>query len=400
MKFIENVEKKRYQDFCDNFFNNHFCQSYEFGQSTIVGKGQTPIYVGLEDDNNVLVAAALLLKKSTPFNMCYFYSPRGFLIDFENTELLTLFTKEIKAYLKRNKAIYLKIDPEIMYQENDINAHPLPSGKNNFAIFNNLIDLGYRHKGFNKLYEGNQPRYTFRTCLNKSLSEIENNCSKTFLKSIKRSYFYELEITESDDIEKFWELNKLIAKKDGFTEYSIDYYKTIYKEFKEADHIKILNAKIYPDLIIKKCENELEKNEDNEEKITRLKKDLETLLPLKDKYPTGLVIASLITLYTSNRAWTMYIGNDNIGQYTFAGSRLYYESMIDAHNRKLEFWDLFGVCGDPHTKYKNLANIYDFKRKLGGELIEFIGEFDLVNKPFWYKLLPILLSIYRKLRRK
>ena len=27
---------------------------------------------------------------------------------------------------------------------------------------------------------------------------------------------------------------------------------------------------------------------------------------------------------------------------------------------------------------------------------EFIGEFDLINKPIWYKILPILLKIYRK----
>ena len=40
------------------------------------------------------------------------------------------------------------------------------------------------------------------------------------------------------------------------------------------------------------------------------------------------------------------------------------------------------------------------KRKFGDEYIEFIGEFDLVNNKILYKMLPIMLSVYRKLRRK
>ena len=54
--------------------------------------------------------------------MCYFYSPRGFTMDFNNKEVLTEFTKELKKYLKEENAIYFKIDPPIMYQEIDDEA--------------------------------------------------------------------------------------------------------------------------------------------------------------------------------------------------------------------------------------------------------------------------------------
>ena len=53
-------------------------------------------YIGLKD-NNKIVAAALLLKKELPIikkNM--FYSPRGFLIDYNDYELLKEFTEKIK----------------------------------------------------------------------------------------------------------------------------------------------------------------------------------------------------------------------------------------------------------------------------------------------------------------
>ena len=76
------------------------------------------------------------------------------------------------------------------------------------------------------------------------------------------------------------------------------------------------------------------------------------------------------------------------------------KAIKDAYNNGYEFFDLFGTPGDPNTEYKNLAKLHDFKRKFGDEYIEFIGEFDLVNNKLLYKMLPIMLKVYRKLRRK
>ena len=41
----------------------------------------------IDDDNN-LVATALILLKKTPLGYSYGYSPRGFLIDYNNQELI------------------------------------------------------------------------------------------------------------------------------------------------------------------------------------------------------------------------------------------------------------------------------------------------------------------------
>ena len=111
------------------------------------------------------------------------------------------------------------------------------------------------------------------------------------------------------------------------------------------------------------------------------------------------MVCSLICTYTKNRAWSFFIGNDQLGNTTFAVSRCYYEAIKDAFDNGYEFFDLFGTVGDPNTKVKNLAKLHDFKRKFGDEYVEFIGEFDLINKKFMYKVLPILLKVYRKIRR-
>ena len=400
MQFIEKLSEKEYRDFWSKTPNNHFMQSYEWGQVQKNNRSLEPCYVGLKDDNNNIVATALLLKKKTPLNMCYFYSPRGFTMDFSDKKVLTEFTKELKNYLKKENAIYLKLDPPIMYQEIDEEAKRIENGDNNYKIFNNFNNLGYKHKGFNKLYERNQPRYTFRTYFNKysNWDEIEKTFSKSFAKPLKRSYNYNLEIYEADEVKTFHELINLISKKDGFSAYTSEYYKSVFDELKKQGLVKVFNAKINPSKIIEKLTKDLEK-EKFEDRKAKIEKDLEFFKDIEKEHKKEYTCASLICTYSTTGAWSLYIGNDEIAAYTGTVNRLYYEFIKDAFYNNYEYADLFGTVGDPHTKYKNLAGIYEYKRKIGGDYIEFIGEFDLINKPLWYLILPILLKIYRKIKK-
>lgn len=401
MKFIKNLPEKEYQEFWEKTPNNHFMQSYEWGQACKKNRNQIPCYVGLKNENNEVVAAALLLKKKTPLNMCYFYAPRGFTMNFENKNILAEFTNQLKLYLKEENAIYLKLDPPIMYQEIDEEGQKIENGKNNYVIFNNFINLGYKHKGFNKLYEGNQPRYTFRTHYNKfnSFDEVEKTFSKSFSRPIKRSYNYDLEVYQSNEVKTFYDLIQLVSEKDGFNSYSYDYYKNVYEEFNKKGYIKVYNVKINPSKLIDKFTKELETEKKEERKI-KIQKDIDYFKEISKKHKEEYTCASLICTYSKTGAWSLYIGNDDVASYTGTVNRLYYEFMKDAYNDGYDYADLFGVVGDPHTKYKNLAGIYEYKRKIGGEYTEFIGEFDLINKPIWYTILPLVLKTYRKLRKK
>ncbi len=407
MKFIKDINENEYLAFA-KANNAHFLQSWAWGLLNKESRFLVPCFVGLKDDKDNLVAATLLLKKSTPFKMSYFYAPRGFIMDMKNEALLKAFTNGLKEYLKAENGIYLKVDPGIKYHDINEVAVKVEGGENNYKLFNTFTELGYIHKGFNKLYEKNQPRYTFRINLKNDFSEIENKMNRTFLKTVRRSCDYDLEIRLSDDIETFYNLVKNNAEKDGFSSYSLKYYEDFYHIFKKYDQVKIFEAVLSPKKVVEKFKNELElleerlkidatKNKiDTENIITRLKNDIDLLKDLKED---KIVVCSLICVYSAKGAWTLYIGNDYLGTKTSAVNRLYYESIKDAHENKYDFMDLFGTVGDPHTNYKNLAGIYEFKRKIGGEYIEFIGEFDLVNKKFWYIILPIILKLYRKVRK-
>ena len=171
MEFIKNVSKKEYVEFFNSQKDAHFLQSYEWGQTQKIGRNLIPYYVGLKD-NNKLVAVALLLKKKTPLNMCYFYSPRGFILNYAKQNVFEEFVKGLKEFLKEENAIYLKVDPGIKYQDIDSDANRIQDGFNNHELYNKFIELGFIHKGFYKLYEGNQPRYTIRIDLHQDMDSF------------------------------------------------------------------------------------------------------------------------------------------------------------------------------------------------------------------------------------
>lgn len=414
MKFITNLTQSQYNELYQNYPEANFMQTYEWGQVIKNTRKQTPMYVGLENDQGTIVAGALLLKKKTPLRMSYFYSPRGFLIDFHNTELVSTFTKHLKQFLKEQNAIYLKVDPEIIYQEIDEKGNKIDSEKNNYDVYQTLIDLGYHHKGFNVLFENNQPRFTFRRYFKKydSVKAIEKSLSKTFMNTVKRSYKYEQQVVEGFDPILFYELANETANRDDFTAFTKDFYNEFWQVFHAIGKAKIFNVVVYPDQILDKnmrdiaeLQFKLENNQlskkaasDAPDVIRRLEKDIKIFKPYEGKYPNGYVVAALMCSYSEKGMYTLYLGNRALGLHTFSINRLYYEVILDCYEKGLEFMDLFGTIGNPELQYKNLATLHEFKRKFGDEYTEFIGEFDIIVKPFWYRMLPKLLHIYRKIR--
>lgn len=408
MKFIENVEINRYREFESNHKKSHFLQSYEWGLFCKRAKGQVPCYVGMEDENGNLVATCLILLRKTPFGFSYGYAPRGFILDYSNKDVIKVFTTYLKEYMKNNKIIYIKFDPDIKYQDIDENGNKIDDGENNYELYDYMLSLGYKHTGFYRLYEGNQPRYTFRINLNKTWEEIEAKFNKSFMKSVKRSYSYNLIVDNDVKVDDFYRLLQSNSSKDDFDPHSLEYYKIFSEEMSKDKNMKYFNISIRPkelleniskeiDALNKELEVSKKKEVDIKNKISRLEKEKEVFSKIdKDE----VCICSLICTYTKTHAWSLYIGSDDLANFTFAVTRSYYEAIKDAYNNGYEFFDLFGTPGDPNTKYKNLAKLHDFKRKFGDEYIEFIGEFDLVNNKLLYKMLPIMLKVYRKLRRK
>ena len=104
MKFEENINETEYENFVSSHKKSHFMQSYYWGE-VMKKKNFTPHYVGLKKKNK-LVATALLLEKKLPKGYCYFYCPRGYIIDFNDFEILKSIFCDTKSWTELYNDLY------------------------------------------------------------------------------------------------------------------------------------------------------------------------------------------------------------------------------------------------------------------------------------------------------
>ena len=421
MKFVENLDKDTFNKFVKNHpTKSHFLQSYEWGVFSHKEKKLIPYYVGLVDDEDNIIASALLLQKKLPFGYSYFYSPRGYVIDFEDKELLKTFTEELKKFTKKHKSIFVKIDPDIKLQDLDTNGDVV-AGTDNFPLISYLKKLGYIHKGFSKNFENSSPRYTFRLDLTKSEDDIFESFHSTTKKILKKGNPYNLEIIKNENakIEDFYLTMLETEKREGILNHDLNYYKEYYEYLHTNNMSDLYVVKANIEQIkneftqkITSLKKEIEKanNKDkykNEEKrinlqkefnnqLTKTEKEFEEIKDIKEK---TIVLSSIITTKFNDKVWTVHGGNNSILMSLNANYLIYYEIIKDAKKENYKLIDFFGTTGDPKPT-NPIYGIHLFKKRLGGEYIEFIGEFDLVTKKFMYFIFSKLIPLYRKVIRK
>ncbi len=417
-KLVE-LEKDEYEDFVINHkTKSHFLQSYEWGEFSKEKKNLYPYYLGLIDDNKKIVAATLLLKKSLPLGLCYFYAPRGFVIDFSNQELVLDMTRKIKEFCKQKKAIFFKIDPDIIKNKTNYLGENINSSKEANQIFSYLKSIGYRHLGFTKNFETSQPRYTFRIDLTSDLDTIVSHFSKTTRKRIEKAKKLGVEVSIGceKDLDTFYQLMTLTENRKDFVSYSKDYYQKQYEIFSKKNMAVLFLGKVNTKKIIKQYNEELKNIDKQLQDIDKsnlsrnaknklkdltsqqefLEKEIKIYKQAQKEYGDIICLNAHMIIIYGNKAWVLYAGNHNILTESYANYATYFEHIKYCKENNIEIYDQFGTIGDLSKDNPRLG-LHEFKKKFGGDYIEFLGEFDYVLKPFFYFVFQKLVPFYRNM---
>ncbi|MDD3241474.1 MAG: peptidoglycan bridge formation glycyltransferase FemA/FemB family protein [Bacilli bacterium] len=423
MKFITDIDIEKYEDFVSsNKEKSHFLQSSFWGNFSQKEKRMIPHYVGITDDNDKLLASALLLEKKLPLGFSYFYSPRGYVMDFNDDKLLSFFTNNIKTFVKNKKGIFIKIDPDLIINKWDKDDNHIDLDNDYKKIFDNLIFLGYKHKGFTKNFETNQPRYTFRIDFsNKTAEEILDNFSKTTKQRIKKAKDLNVNVFIGDEsnIHDFYKLMEITENRKDFVSHNEEYYKVLYDILKKEDKCNIflgeVNIKEIIDkylLEVKDIDLELEdlskelnlsktkntRKKEIEKRKEKLLTDISNYKNLSTEYGDRIITNAHFIVEYGDKAWVLYAGNHNILT-EVCGNYLTYSNHIEYYkNKGIKIYDQFGTIGDLNNK--ELFGLHDFKKKFGGDYIEFIGEFDLITNKFMYFVFVNLIPFYRNMVKK
>lgn len=377
-------------------------------------------FVGIKKDNQI-IAGSMILEDTTILNKKMFYAPRGLIVDYHDKELLSFFTKELKKYIKKNNGFILTIDPNVIYRVRTSDGDIDDNNKADDESINNLLSLGYKHYGFNLYLDTMQARWCYRISLDEDYESKKVKFSKSTRKNIDFCIKKGLMVREGtiDDLKVMAEIFEITSKRKDFFSRSLEYYQKMYRHMKDLMTIYI--AYLDPDTYYKHTLSLLEEAKKNYQtvldkmekdmigsklinqketalkQITKYEHELEKAKEFKKKFPNGKDIGCLLSLRSGNEYLTLSSGT--LAEYReFTPKYLMYEHHIkEAYKEGFKYCNFYGITGDfdPKGKY---YGIYEFKKGFNGNVIEYIGQFEL-KVTWFYNVYKILKRIKRFIRR-
>ncbi len=394
--YIKNITIKEFENFVNKHPLGNYCQTSNY--ANLMNKNNYEYeFIGLIDEENKIHAASLILIKKIAKWFKFGYAPKGFIINYENKKLVKEFTNAIKTYYKHKKLVFIKINPEIAIAEINPKTHKKEYNCN-IEIKNDLIDLGYTKLKDNLYFESKMPKYNGIIHLKKY---NRNNLNKNTRNKIKRSETkgLKIEIADRSKIDIFFDFVKKKKKKNTF------YYKDYYNAFSKTNNIDLflvsidtkdyltnaknlyekeldINAETTQKLTEKKTEKKVNKKIESDKKLLSYKNDVLEARE-KDQKNQKIYIAGALVVKYKNRINIVYSGYDT-NYKRFNPNYFLHHQIFEHYKNNFDFADLNGMTGDwsKNNPYKGLN---EFKMGFKPKIYEFIGEYDLILKPFIYR---------------
>lgn len=407
---IEELESNEYEEYISKNKYTTFYQKEYWGKLKKDG-GWNYKLVGMKK-NNKIVGATLLLFKNLPLGLKLFYSPRGFLIDYNDEELLKEFVLEIKEYVKKENGFILKIDPYVEYKTRDIDGNIVEGGVDNSKVVENLKKLGFKHYGFNKdISKELQPRWMYVLDLKgKTEDEIFSNFSKHYRKTIRRTEKQGL-VVERISKDKLMDYKKIMehtSSRRDFIDRPYSYYENMYDKIGENLIINV--CYLDTNLGINKFKDEIKKIEGYQDikdyhlkDIEDYKKKIELYESYQKKYGDKIPLAGTMSIVCGKEYLNLFGGAYEEFMHYDAQYLIKWHTMKEALNLGCEIYNFYGISGNFEKENNDMYGVYEFKRGFGGRVVELIGEFDLIiSKPkyclynFMFKTYKIVKKIIKK----
>ena len=403
MKFQE-ITEKEYKDFWGSHPLKTFLSAPEISKLRKSSNWNT-YYVGVKEDKNI-IAAAMLLSHKRHFNRYEFYSPRGFLLDFNNEKLLDFFTIEVKKYVKEKKGYILRIDPYVIFKQRDIDGNIVEGGKDNSKVVEHLLKLGYKRV---KEEDMEQVGWMFSLDLEgKNEDEILKEMKPNTRNTIRKAEKFGITVNEIsyDELDRFQSIMEETSKRKGFSNRKLSYYQDMYKLFSDKKEVKFfiteLNLRNYINGLEKEKNEKIEKknslsdakyndgakkNLDNE--INSIDKRIEESEEIIKNVGKDIITLSG-SMFMLIKPEIIYLSSGNYEEYMKFNSQylIQWELIKYGIENGFKKHNFYGIPANINTHPKDYG-IYEFKRGFNGYVEELIGEYELPIS-WHYKLFKLI----------
>ena len=393
---LRELTKKEFDQFALNHPLGSFQQTSSWGRF-MEGDKFHAYYVGGFIKEHLIGASLLLSYEIKKDKVRLFYAPRGFLIDYKNEELLKEFTEEVKKFIIEKHGVFLKIDPYILVRDRNSEGNIIEGG-----VYNDFVEVNLTNANFTKVNDRIQPKWLSRINLkDKTIDDIFNNFSPKARQTVRRNERLGFKVRDFDfkDIDNFIDIINKESKKYR----TIVPTKTFYLDLKQSfdGNIKFIEVYFKKDEVISNidkmisevikekkvrinnyhnskmtAEYFIDKELEDEEEIKRLDNLKDYFSKCSDDVSMGIYM--FITI--GNEVVALNGGIVDEYNKLNASYTLHYEMIKYAIDNGYKYYNLYEI-GDITNPNNKLKNSYNYKKNFGGEVIELVGEYDLVINP-------------------
>ena len=382
------MESQNWNSIISKLPNPHFLQTYEWGQ--VKAKyGWSPLYAvwdadgkwRVESDPNLLstfhspVAACLILKRQILRNgfaarLSILYLPKGPLLDWTNESLRTRVLNDLQSFAKKQGAIFLKCDPDVVLGTGVPRSAEDAEEKSGAVITSELKRRGWE-------YASDQIQFKNTVVIDLNPTEDE------LLARMKQKTRYNIRLAEKkgvslrvgklEDLPMLYKMYAETSVRDGFVIRDEAYYKTAWELFmKNQSPVSSLQPPI----------------------TNYQLPHTEPLIAEVNNQP----VAAIFVFYFAGRAYYVYGMSRDAHREKMPTYLLQWEAMKRAKARGCTDYDLWGAP-DVFDESDSMWGVYRFKEGLGGKVVRTLGAWDFAPNPFWYRMysdiMPRVLDVMR-----
>lgn len=333
--------------------NPHPLQSWTWGAfKSRWGWQAMPSLMTIAESSWEPLAAALILKRPVPRTpFCILYVPRGPILDYNDRALRQQVLAQLEKVARRERAIFLKIDPEVVQAWGEEEERPSPIGG---RFIQELTRRGWRFSS---------DQIQFRNTVELPLAESE----EALLGAMKPKTRYNIRLAERKGISvrpgapgDFPAIAAMYAEtavRDGFTIRPTAYYLDIWNAFYQAGMAQPLLAEF-------------------------------------ENRP----IAAVVLVRYGQRAIYMYGASTDQERQRMPNHLLQWEAIRWAKAQGAAVYDFWGAPDD-FKETDRLWGVWRFKQGYSGQVVRHIGAWDYPARPLLYwaytRVLPRYLAHLR-----
>jgi peptidoglycan pentaglycine glycine transferase (the first glycine) len=330
---------------------SHVLQTWEWGD--FKGRwGWQPTRLLFEEEGRLLAAAQVLRRQLPRTPLSVAYVPKGPALDYSDPSLLVQVLSALEQEAKRQRSLFVKIDPDVWLGFSDKDSPLLPEVATLQAT---LAERGWR-RSTEQIQFKNTVILDLTLDVNGLLARMKVKTRYNIRLAKRRGV--RVRPGDETDLKAFYDLYAETSQRDGFLIRPMAYYLDVWGQFLRVGRAHFLLAEV-----------------------------------------AGEPVAGLILFHFGQTAWYMYGASSNQHRNLMPNHLLQWEAIRLAKQKGCTQYDMWGAP-DCFDESDPMWGVYRFKTGFGGETVRGMGAFDYSPLPrlYWVYMvaMPRVLALMRR----